>query len=448
MRRRRAAHPVLGHLKSSLPMPDHPSIVLKGMTFEWDLEKGNLLCFGQRVAVFSLDPSLRNLLVPLMNELGPDLYRLLVAYESSRDALEDYQAFMKLSDGSPVEAFRLWGEAVSTGGWGQIRITEYDADAGRAVVRVDEPWELKMQEGRPPPGAVRSSRARSSGSSPRPWVRTAGRTRRTSTSPPGPPGWSSASTAPTGPSSRELERLRLLHREEDARRLQTEVEEEDPPPPPGRRAIPAAVRRFQRRHPHPRSRRPDPAGERAGGGNARGTRAEILRHRLKDFRTPDQLEVRLRARETILKEGSVRFEVQFRRLDGSAFPAEVSANLFTVAGEQLVQAIVRDVSERRRAEEERRQLEAQIQHAQKLESLGLMAGGVAHDFNNLLMAILGNAELALDGLPDEHRSRRHIEAGIQACPAGRRSSATRCSPIPGRHSPRPGSSISTPWSGR
>ncbi len=57
-----------------------------------------------------------------------------------------------------------------------------------------------------------------------------------------------------------------------------------------------------------------------------------------------------------------------------------------------------DVTERRRAEEERRKLEAQVQQAQKLESLGVLAGGIAHDFNNLLVGILGNADLALDQL--------------------------------------------------
>ncbi|OPZ27088.1 MAG: Blue-light-activated protein [Lentisphaerae bacterium ADurb.BinA184] len=53
-----------------------------------------------------------------------------------------------------------------------------------------------------------------------------------------------------------------------------------------------------------------------------------------------------------------------------------------------------DITDRLRAEEERRRLDAKIQQAQKLESLEVLTGGIAHDFNNLLMAILGNASLA------------------------------------------------------
>ena len=56
---------------------------------------------------------------------------------------------------------------------------------------------------------------------------------------------------------------------------------------------------------------------------------------------------------------------------------------------------IRDIGERKRAEEERVKMEAQIQQTQKLESLGVLAGGIAHDFNNLLMAILGNIDLAI-----------------------------------------------------
>jgi len=75
-----------------------------------------------------------------------------------------------------------------------------------------------------------------------------------------------------------------------------------------------------------------------------------------------------------------------------------------------------DVTERKRVEEERRRLEAQIQQAQKLESLGILAGGIAHDFNNLLVGILGNADLALDQLSPAapaHRCIKDIETAAK-----------------------------------
>ena len=63
--------------------------------------------------------------------------------------------------------------------------------------------------------------------------------------------------------------------------------------------------------------------------------------------------------------------------------------------------IVTDVTEVRRAEERRVALESQVQQAQKLESLGLLAGGIAHDFNNLLTAMLGQVVLAQEELPPD-----------------------------------------------
>ena len=60
---------------------------------------------------------------------------------------------------------------------------------------------------------------------------------------------------------------------------------------------------------------------------------------------------------------------------------------------------VQDITARRRAEEERRRLEERVQHAARLESLAVLAGGVAHDFNNLLMGILGHVQLALGDAP-------------------------------------------------
>jgi PAS domain S-box-containing protein len=56
-----------------------------------------------------------------------------------------------------------------------------------------------------------------------------------------------------------------------------------------------------------------------------------------------------------------------------------------------------DITDRRRAAEEQARLQGQMQHAQKLESLGVLAGGIAHDFNNLLLVIMANTELAMRG---------------------------------------------------
>jgi PAS domain S-box-containing protein len=75
---------------------------------------------------------------------------------------------------------------------------------------------------------------------------------------------------------------------------------------------------------------------------------------------------------------------------------------------QTVAATTSEVVLAARSEEEKLSLERQMQHAQKLESLGVLAGGIAHDFNNILMAILGNADLALQRLPADEPVREHI----------------------------------------
>ncbi len=68
-----------------------------------------------------------------------------------------------------------------------------------------------------------------------------------------------------------------------------------------------------------------------------------------------------------------------------------------------------DVTDAKRAEAEREQMNARLLQTQKLESLGVLAGGIAHDFNNLLVGILGNAGLALMDMPPESPGRSSIE---------------------------------------
>lgn len=70
---------------------------------------------------------------------------------------------------------------------------------------------------------------------------------------------------------------------------------------------------------------------------------------------------------------------------------------------------VQDITERRRAEEERGNLETQLRQAQKMEAIGTLAGGIAHDFNNILSAVIGYSDLALTELSKESPVSFYIE---------------------------------------
>jgi PAS domain S-box-containing protein len=93
-------------------------------------------------------------------------------------------------------------------------------------------------------------------------------------------------------------------------------------------------------------------------------------------------------------------ETIHRTKGGREFPVEVAISFMQFEGEEYNCVYTRDITERKRAEEVRAKLESQLLHAQKLESVGRLAGGVAHDFNNMLSVILGYAELVANRLPE------------------------------------------------
>jgi two-component system, cell cycle sensor histidine kinase and response regulator CckA len=98
-------------------------------------------------------------------------------------------------------------------------------------------------------------------------------------------------------------------------------------------------------------------------------------------------------------------EFKFRRRDGQIRTMLLAARLFDISGRPVVLTAARDVTDQRN-------LEQQMLHSQKLESLGVLAGGIAHDFNNLLTGILGNADLAKTEMSPLAPSRASLE-GIE-----------------------------------
>ncbi|MDB5861994.1 MAG: hypothetical protein JWQ76_5683 [Ramlibacter sp.] len=116
-------------------------------------------------------------------------------------------------------------------------------------------------------------------------------------------------------------------------------------------------------------------------------------------------------------------DLEYTRLDcdGNARYISISgAPIFDDGGEFLgYQGVGRDITERRLADEELRQLEHQLRQAQRLEAVGTLAGGIAHDFNNILGAILGYGEMAMRDAPAQSRLRRDLDSIMAAGERGR-----------------------------
>ena len=106
--------------------------------------------------------------------------------------------------------------------------------------------------------------------------------------------------------------------------------------------------------------------------------------------------------------GGHRFEWIHRRTDGEDFPVEVTLTPFPLGEREMLYTTWREITDRKRDEHQRLELERRVLHSQKLESLGILAGGIAHDFNNLMTAMMGRLELATLDLSEGHKAHEHL----------------------------------------
>ena len=127
------------------------------------------------------------------------------------------------------------------------------------------------------------------------------------------------------------------------------------------------------------------------------SREEILRMKNTDFSA--EPEVTRKATEARGVYIPLRYH---KKRDGTVFPTEITASIFKYHGRDVHIAAIRDITERIR-------LESQLQRTQKMESLGLLAGGVAHDLNNVLSGLVSLPDLILMDLPQDSKLRKSVE---------------------------------------
>ncbi len=150
------------------------------------------------------------------------------------------------------------------------------------------------------------------------------------------------------------------------------------------------------------------------------SRSQLIGMNTRRYTTPETAAKMDRITEQLLQSGLPENVNSYDviRPDGDKVLLELSFSILKGPDERPVgfKGVLRDVSARKKTEEEKHKLETQLQQAQKMESIGTLAGGIAHDFNNILMGIQGNASLMLLKIHSEHpgfEKIKNIETYVQ-----------------------------------
>jgi PAS domain S-box-containing protein len=157
------------------------------------------------------------------------------------------------------------------------------------------------------------------------------------------------------------------------------------------------------------------------------SREELLQRTFQEVTHPDDLDAVLERVRQVLAGDIPMYEMEKRyiRKDGAFVWVNLTVSVLREPSgtPKHFISVIEDITDRKNAEAERANLQDQLTQAQKMESVGRLAGGVAHDFNNLLTAIIGYAQFSLDLLPPEHPVRAYIDEILRG--ANRSAAITR-----------------------
>ncbi|MBN1516596.1 Cache 3/Cache 2 fusion domain-containing protein [Candidatus Sumerlaeota bacterium] len=146
------------------------------------------------------------------------------------------------------------------------------------------------------------------------------------------------------------------------------------------------------------------------------SRDEILGKSDYDYSPKEEADVFWSKDELVLTTGQENLnEEHFTDVQGAVHTLVTKKALYTDKnGEKFIVGIIRDITDRKKVDEEKRELEARLTQAQKMEAIGTLAGGIAHDFNNILSAIIGFSELAMHEIQNKEKSLNDMKEVIKA----------------------------------
>ena len=150
---------------------------------------------------------------------------------------------------------------------------------------------------------------------------------------------------------------------------------------------------------------------------------ELSGHRLKDWLgksfvpliLEEDITIVLDAFKKTLNGKPQHYEVQVKKRNGNILI--LSVNTAPIMKDSEVDGTIsfgRDITERKRAEEEKAKLEVKLRQAQKMEAIGTLAGGIAHDFNNILFPIIGYTEMTMEEVPAGSNARKNLDEVLKA----------------------------------